>query len=89
MREAHAFLREPIEVRSLVRGAAVAGEALDPEIIGEDQQDVGLLRSGGLYDTKSEEKEWFHTIEKSSAMLLEHSSVLVANRNRGHNLATY
>ena len=45
MREAHAFLREPIEVRSLVRGATVAGEALDPEVIAAAQETVARRRS--------------------------------------------
>ncbi len=40
--EAHAILREPVDVWRLVRGAAVGGKALHAEVVGEDEEDVGF-----------------------------------------------
>ena len=46
MSEADAFFRNPIDVRRLVVGAAFNGEVPDPEVISEDEDDIGPGREG-------------------------------------------
>jgi len=48
MGKPHTLLGEAVEVGRLVRCAAVAGQALHTEVIGEDEDDIGLGHTGGL-----------------------------------------
>jgi len=44
MREPHPFLGEPVQVGRLMGSPAIAGKALHPQVVGQDEQDVGFFR---------------------------------------------
>lgn len=63
MGEAHAFLGESVNIRRLMRGAAVAGEALNPKVIGKDEEDVRrscLEQSAWNEEAEEAEENGFH-----------------------------
>ena len=61
--EAHAFLRQSVEVRRLVKGAPVAAEVRPAEVVGDDENDVwhflggSCVESGGWHEQTRGQKK--------------------------------
>ena len=74
MGELHAFLGKAVEVRRLVRGASIAREALNAEVIGENEDDVGLVCGKGLHSNAHKQEK-----NERRAARGEHSHFLLAD----------